>query len=78
MGNDPDELMLPLLREIRAGQDDAKTDRQEIKDSILSLREDVHGLRGDVLRIEKGLASVELDVDRIKTRLDLVDEQPNG
>ncbi len=73
MVDDPHELILDHLRAIRQDLSEAKRERAELKDAVLAGREDVNSLRGDVLRIERGLAAVEVDVDRIKVRLDLSD-----
>lgn len=67
------ELMHELLKKIQKTQSDHSENFRDIKENLIALREDVHGARGDVLRQEKALASVEADLDRIKVRLDLRD-----
>ncbi|WP_235298477.1 hypothetical protein [Portibacter marinus] len=56
-------------------QDNAELKRmvKDVMENIVSVREDVHSLRSDILRQEKALATVEIDVDRIKNRLDILD-----
>jgi len=71
MVHDPQELILEHLRSIRTKIDGTDTAVRELKSAVLALREDVNGLRGDILRQERALAAVEVDIDRIKTRLDL-------
>ena len=39
----------------------------------MGARDDIHGVRGDIRRQERAIASLEHDVERIKHRLDLVD-----
>ena len=67
------ELLLEVLKQLQSDNVDMKRSLQYLKQSVLSVRNDVHSLRSDILRQEKALAAVEVDVDRIKTRLDLVD-----
>lgn len=67
------ELMYEVLKKIQTTQAEHSHYFREIKESLLALRNDMHGTRGDVLRQEKALASVEVDIDRIKARLDLND-----
>ena len=71
MVHDPQEIILEHLRSIRTKIDGTDAAVRELKSMVLALREDVNGLRGDVLRQERAFAAVEVDIDRIKTRLDL-------
>jgi hypothetical protein len=52
---------------------DPRSDIREMKDGMISLRDDIHALRGDARRQERAIASVESDIDRIKERLTLSD-----
>ena len=67
----PHELILDLLRAVRADQ--AKTDRriELMQGDVLSLRKDVHGLRGELLRFEESVAAMGAQIERINTRLGL-------
>ncbi len=67
------ELIFDVLKKVQQDGIDLKRLIKDVKDSVISLREDVHSLRSDVLRQEKALATVEVDVDRIKNRLDILD-----
>jgi len=67
------ELLLEVLKRIQQDNADVKRMIKDVKSNVISVREDVHSLRSDILRQEKALATVEVDVDRIKTRLDIVD-----
>lgn len=67
------ELLLEVLKRIQQDNVDLKRMVKDVKDNVISVREDVHSLRSDILRQEKALATVEVDVDRIKNRLDIID-----
>ena len=71
ISNDPYELILEHLRALRLDTAELKTDFKDLKQSVNSLRTEVNALRGDILRQERALATVEVDIDRIKARLDL-------
>lgn len=77
MVDDPHELILEHLRYIRGRVEATDEAVGEVKISLTSLRQDVHSLRGDILRQERALAAVEVDLERIKSRLDLTDN-PTG
>ena len=65
--NDTAEIMLEHLREIRRVLDQHSLKLKDLQESMISMR-------SDFLRLERGLAAVETDVDRINTRLDLRDQ----
>jgi len=65
--------MLEILKNIQSVQAKQGRDIGDIKVSLLSLSHNVHGMRDDLLRNEKALASLEVDVDRINARLNLAD-----
>jgi hypothetical protein len=73
MVNDPQEIILEHLRALRSDIADVKADTRDLKAGQIALRSDFHGLRGDVLRLERALAAVEVDIDRINARLGLAD-----
>jgi hypothetical protein len=54
-----------------------RRDMRDLKDEAISTREEIQALRRDVLRQERGLAAMQLDMDRVKTRLDLQDNPPS-
>jgi phage shock protein A len=76
MVNDPQEIVLEHLRAIRGDLSDLKHEVRDVKASVNSLRQEVNSLRGDLLRQERAIAAVEVDVSRINTRLGLVDQPP--
>jgi hypothetical protein len=73
MADEPHNIILDHLRYLRTKADTTDASLRELKTMVITLREDVNGLRGDILRQERALAAVEVDLDRIKTRLDLRD-----
>ena len=73
MNDVTNELLLEILKRIQSDVSDIKKTQQELKQGQIALRDEVHALRGDVLRQERAIASLETDMDRIKHRLDLVD-----
>ena len=73
MVNDPQEIVLEHLRAMRSDIGDIKLDVRDLKVGINALRTEVNALRGDILRQERSIAAVEIDVDRINTRLGLHD-----
>ena len=48
-------------------------DIKDLKGGQIIIREDINGVRGDLIRHERAFAVLESDIDRIKTRLDLSD-----
>ena len=75
MTDQPHDLILDHLRAIRGDTTEIKTALQSLKEGQLSVRDDLHSLRGDIRRQERAIASLETDIDRIKTRLDLAESQ---
>jgi hypothetical protein len=76
MVNDPYEIILDHLRDLRSGQERIEHDLKELKAGQIAMRGDFHGLRGDFLRLERALAAVEVDIDHINARLGLSDQPP--
>ena len=73
MVDDPHEIILEYLRYLRGRADSTEAAVRELRGAVLGLREDMNGLRGDILRQERAIAAVEVDIDRIKAWLDLSD-----
>lgn len=76
MVNDPYEIILEHLRAIRADLGDVKQDVRELRSGVNSLRQEVNAMRGDLLRQERAIAAVEVEIDRINVRLGLSDQPP--
>jgi hypothetical protein len=68
-----ENLVLELLRALRADISSLKAGQRDIKSEIISVRNQIHSMQGDFLRQEKDLAIVRVDVERIKERLNLVE-----
>lgn len=73
MTEDTENLVLDILRAIRSDIDVMKRDIGELKAGNTSLRNQFHNMQGDFLRQEQGIASIRVDVDVIKKRLELVE-----
>ncbi len=67
------ELMYEVLKRIQTDTAVLKEGQASIKQEIVSVRKQLHVIQGDNLRQEQTVAGVQLDIDRIKTRLDLSD-----
>ena len=68
-----ENIVLDLLRAMRADISGIKNTVGEIKQEILSIKKSIHNLQGDALRREQTIAGMQVDLERIKARLDLAD-----
>ena len=57
--------------ELRNGMTDLRRDMRDLKEEAIGTREEIQGLRRDLLRQERGFAAMQLDMDRVKSRLEL-------
>jgi hypothetical protein len=73
MAEEPHNLILDRLRELREEQRQLIADVRELKDSQTSIRHMLVAMQGDDLRQEAMLAGLRSDVDTIKRRLNLVE-----
>lgn len=73
MSSDPQDLVLEHLRAIRNDIGELKTGMREVKTELISLRQQINALQGDGLRREEVIAGMQVDIDRIKSRLELSD-----
>jgi septation ring formation regulator EzrA len=78
MAEPDDKLILENLKKIQAGiadirngQADLRNDMRDLKEAQISTRDEIQALRRDVLRQERGFAALQLDMDRVKTLLDM-------
>jgi archaellum component FlaC len=71
--NVTNELMYELLKQIQGDVSHLKTAVHELKQGQIRIRNDIHELKGDVLRLEQSNAGIEIRLDRIEKRLDLVE-----
>ena len=69
-----DNIILEHLRAMRADIATLKDGQREIIEQIVQLRFREHAKDGEILGHHRRLSQVEADVERIKRRLELVDE----
>lgn len=67
------ELIYEVLKDLQKRHDKQDKLLNELHLGQAKIREDIHGLRGDFLRMERWQAELETRVDRIETRLELSD-----
>jgi hypothetical protein len=68
-----ENLVLEHLRSIRADIADLKNGQRLIREELIGLRNQFHIMQGDSLRSEQSIATLTVDIDRIKNRLNLND-----
>ena len=73
-------LMLEILKQIQSDIGTLKRGQEELKVSAMGIREDIHGLNGEIhslggriLNLEKSSHSMDVRLQRIEKRLDLID-----
>ena len=66
-------LLLDLAKDSNNRLRKMEEDIKDLKGDQIIIREDINGVRGDLIRHERAFAVLESDIDRIKTRLDLSD-----
>ena len=74
MADEPIDLVLEHMTRIQADISDLKASVGELRKGQLSLRDDIHAIRGDLLRHEHILTSLDSRLRRVETRLELVDQ----
>lgn len=67
------ELIFEILKKIQADIADVKDSLSDHTRQFIRLREEIHNLRGDDLRREVVQAQMDNRLERIETRLGLVD-----
>jgi len=73
MTEETQNLMLEILKRIQADLSEMKDDMRDFKDGQIRVRNEINDLRGDILRLERSNAGIEVRLSRIERRLDLVD-----
>jgi polyhydroxyalkanoate synthesis regulator phasin len=63
--------------ELRNGQVDLRRDMRDLKEAQIGTRDEIQALRRDMLRQERGFAALQLDMDKVKSRLELNDAPPH-
>jgi septal ring factor EnvC (AmiA/AmiB activator) len=68
-----ENLVLEILRRMQSDIAEMKTDIRDLKTGQIEIRMQLHSMDGNVLRQERTMASLQVKVDRIETRLDFTD-----
>ena len=63
--------------ELRNGQVDLRRDMRDLKEAQIGTRDEIQALRRDMLRQERGFAALQLDMDKVKSHLELTDAPPH-
>jgi hypothetical protein len=71
--NITNELIYEVLKKIQGDLTEIKGTLADHSHQFIRVREDINGLRADGLRQERTIATVQVDVERINTRLGLID-----
>ena len=67
------ELIFEVLKPLQTEQAKTSAAMADLAHQTIRVREDIHALRGDILRLERNIASLHVDAERIDRRLGLVD-----
>lgn len=67
------ELMYEVLKSIQADLVHVKRKVDEQDRHSLDLRHQIHDVQGHLIRIDENMARLDLPLDRIESRLELVD-----
>jgi hypothetical protein len=68
-----DNLVIEILRRMQADMSDLKQGQRSLRDELIGVRQQLHAMQGDLLRQEQDIAGILVKLDRIHTRLDLVE-----
>lgn len=68
-----ENIILEHLKAIQAEIKSLKNGQNDLKAEILSIKSYLHNMQGDALRREQTIAEVQVNLDRINTRLNLTD-----
>lgn len=69
-----DNVVLEHLRAIRSKVDRIDDNVRELREEFISMRLREHASDGDDIRRDRTIAQLQSDVERIKRRLELVDD----
>ena len=70
---DPQNIVLDLLRAISGDMAELKAALADLKNGQIRIRDDIESMRHDALHHERRIASLQFDLHRVKTRLELND-----
>ena len=65
--------MLEILKRLQSDMAGLKQGQRSIREELIGIRQQLHAVQGDILPQEMDTASILAQLDRIKTRLDLVE-----
>lgn len=68
------DLIYEILKKVQPDISDLKQMRHEMRDGFASLRQRNLSVDGDILSIERRITANEEDIERIKRRLEILDE----
>ena len=68
-----ESLVLDILRRLQSDMADLKQGQRSIRDELIGVKQQLHAMQGDSLRREQEIAGILVQLDRINTRLDLVE-----
>lgn len=68
-----DTLVIEILRRMQTDMSDLKQGQRSLRDELIGVRQQLHAMQGDLLRQEQDIAGILVKLDRLHTRLDLVD-----
>jgi hypothetical protein len=80
MSHEPSDIVLSLLREIRAEQKEIRADQKEMRAQIavlaqgqVSMRLELKAIRDDIKAIREGMHEIAIAVDGHSARLDRIE-----
>jgi predicted nucleic acid-binding Zn-ribbon protein len=65
------ELIYELLKRVHSDVAALKEGQRDLRQDMISVRNQIHGLQGDVNALRATTSNLEIRLDRIETRLDL-------
>lgn len=68
-----DELIYEVLKDIQSRLTHVESNSRDLVKGQLRIRKDINDLRGDILRHDGNFAQIEMRLDRIEKRINLVD-----
>ena len=67
------ELMYGVLKQVQEGQARILGTLADHSEQLIGIRDDIHGVRGDILRLERGIVETKVRLERIERRMGLVE-----
>jgi hypothetical protein len=71
--SETESLVLEVLKRLQSDMADLKQGQRSVRDELIGVRQQLHVLQGDVLRLEGDIAGILVRLDRIDSRLDLAE-----